>query len=322
MPAATISTPGILLILLGSLFGSTVALASPTTSADSIIVDGTQRSYLLHIPSSLDKEGHAPLLIALHGGLGNGRKMIKLTQGGFNRLAEEKGFLVVYPDGMEKHWNDGRHGEETGHSAHQNETDDVGFLSALIDKLIAEWNLNSERIYVTGMSNGSMMSHRLACELSHRITAIAAVAGNLPRRYLPDCKPTNPLSVLVISNDQDPLMPYGGGYVTGPFGHRKLGQVLSASETTAFWASHNRCSPSPMVAHQPDRDESDGTRVRQETYPDCTQETQVIHYVIENGGHTWPGGRQYLGQWLIGKTSRDINANQVIWHFFEQKRKR
>ena len=322
MPSYSVSRPGILIGLFLLLFHTTPAWSSPNTSVASISVDGTQRTYLLHTPSTLDKQNPAPLLIALHGGLGNGRKMVKLTQGGLNALAQERGFLVVYPEGKEKHWNDGRQGEETGYSAHKNSIDDVGFISALIDKLVAEWNLDARRIYVTGMSNGSMMSHRLACDLSHKITAIAAVAGNLPRRYLTDCKPSRPLSVLVISNDRDPLMPYSGGHVTGPFGHKKLGQVLSATETTAFWSSHNRCSPSPVVTHLTDRDKQDGTKVRKETYPNCTQDTEVIHYAIENGGHTWPGGRQYLGEWLIGKTSRDINANQIIWHFFEQKSKR
>jgi polyhydroxybutyrate depolymerase len=292
--------------------------ASAELSAGSIMVDGVKRTYLLHVPSTYDKSNSVPLVMALHGGLGNGRRMIQLTRGGFNTLSEESGFLVVYPEGIRKHWNDGRDGEETGYYAHQKNVDDVAFISALIDELVTKWNLDKNRVYVTGISNGAGMSHRLACEMSEKIAAIAAVSGSMSQRIFPTCKPSKPISVLAIYNDEDRLVPFEGGNVTGPFGGRKLGKVLSASHTMAFWSKHNRCDALPQVAQEPDVDKTDGMRVRKETYANCEYGAEVTLYVIEGGGHTWPGGDQYLGEWLVGKTNRDMDANEVVWNYFER----
>ncbi len=298
-----------------------MAPASTGTSTGSITVDEVKRTYLLHVPSTYDQNSPTPLLIALHGGLGNGRRMIQLTRGGFDALSEERRFLVVYPEGIRKHWNDGRDGKISGYFAHKNSINDVGFISALIDELTKQWNVDKQRVYVTGISNGALMSNRLACEMSDKITAIATVSGSMPQRILPSCRPSRPISVLSINNDKDRLMPFSGGYVTGPFGGRKLGKVLSASATMAFWSKHNHCSTSPVVTREPDIDERDGTQIRKETYPDCKSGTEVVMYVVENGGHTWPGGDQYLGEWLVGKTSRDMDASKVIWDFFERLKK-
>jgi polyhydroxybutyrate depolymerase len=300
-----------------ALLGLSVAQASTKASAGSIRVDGVKRTYLLHVPAAHDTNKPAPLLIALHGGLGNGKRMIQLTQGGFNALSDEQGFLVVYPEGIHKHWNDGRDGKETGYYAHKKKINDVAFISALIDLLAEQWNVDTNRVFVTGISNGACMSHRLACELSDKVTAIAAVSGSMPQRIFASCRPSSPVSVLTIYNDKDRLMPFEGGNVTGPFGGRKLGKVLSASETMAFWSEQNGCNQLPVVTREPDADINDGTQVRKENYTNCGKGTQVIHYVIENGGHTWPGGDQYLGEWLVGKTSRDMDANKVIWDFFK-----
>jgi len=286
--------------------------------AGSIMFGGSERTYLTHIPPSYGRIKLIPLVIALHGGGGTGKHMIRLTRGGFNRLADEENFLVVYPDGIKKHWNDGRRGEETGYRTHQKNIDDVGFISALIDHLIKEFNIDPNRVYVTGMSNGAIMSYRLACELTDKITAIAPVAGNMPQNLFPNCSPAKSISMLVINNVNDPLMPCEGGDITGPFGVRKLGKVLSASDTVKFWVNSNKCFSSPVVTEEPDRDTQDGTKVRKEAYSGGTDGTEVILYTIEGGGHTWPGGYQYLSERIIGKTSKDINANKIIWNFFKK----
>jgi len=122
-----------------------------------------------------------PLVIVLHGGGGTGEDQVKLTEGGLNTLADKEGFIVVYPDGFDKHWNDGRSGEETGYRTQEENIDDVGFISSLISYFIKELNIDPKRVYVTGMSNGAMMSYRLACELTEKIAAVAPVAGNMPQ---------------------------------------------------------------------------------------------------------------------------------------------
>ena len=283
----------------------------------SITYGGLERSYRIHTPPSYDKMNPLPLLIALHGGGGTGKKMEELTLGGFNKLSDREGFIVVYPDGIEKHWNDGR--ENVSYRAHREKVDDVGFLSALIDALMKERNIDRNRIYVTGISNGAMMSFRLACELSQKITAIAPVAGAMPENLPFQCSPSRRIQVLMISNTNDRLVPWEGGDIR--FIRKTFGRALSVPETVKYWVNHNQCSSSPAVSMEPDRDPKDGTRVRQEVYGSCGEGTRVILYAIEGGGHTWPGGHQYLPEWMIGKTSRDIDANEVIWNFFKECKK-
>jgi polyhydroxybutyrate depolymerase len=193
----------------------------------------------------------------------------------------------------------------------------VGFISALIDYMILNYNADPGRIYITGISNGAIMAYRLAGELSHKITAIAPVDGNIPVLLMPGYSPGNPVSVLAINNMNDPLVPYDGGEIYGHFHRVKLGEVLSVEESVGFWVKRNGCSDSPAVEQEPDRDPRDGTRVTSKHYLNGTEGTEVILYSVDGGGHTWPGGIQYLPEWMIGKTSRDFNATEVIWSFFK-----
>jgi len=292
--------------------------SSHGNKAGYIIIDNLKRKYILHIPSP-GFNHPLPVVFVLHGGGGNGEKMIKLTYGGFDKLADKKGFIVVYPDGFEKNWNDGRSKSEASSETFKNNTDDAGFISALIDELIKKYNADAKRVFVTGISNGAMMSYRLGCELSGKIAAIAPVAGNIPLNYVKQCSQSNPVSVLAINGDADPLMPYNGGEVTGPFGKRKFGMVLSVHESVMFWVKNNGCSPDPIITDVTDKDPNDGARVQKQQFTNGRNNSEVILYTIRNGGHTWPGGYQYLGEWIVGRTCRDLNATEVIWEFFERQ---
>jgi len=115
-------------------------------------------------------------------------------------------------------------------------------------------------------------------------------------------------------------VPFTGGAVTRPWGRKKLGEVLSTEETVRRWARHNRCSLPPALGYEPDRDPRDGTRIRKEVYRNGENNVTVILYAVEGGGHTWPGGYQYLDERIVGKTSRDMDANEVIWAFFKGQR--
>lgn len=304
-----------LLCAILSVFGLQNAIASQETgSARSIMFAGLERTYRIHIPASYDKANPGPLLIVLHGGGGTGEGMVKLTRGGFNRLSDKEGFIVVYPDGFEKHWNDGR--ENVSYRTHREKIDDVGFIAALIDVLAKQYKLDTKRVYSTGISNGAMMSFRLDCELSEKIAAIAPVAGAMPENLPARCSPSRPVPVLMISNTEDRLVPWEGGDIR--FGRKTFGRTLSVPETVKYWVNHNQCSSSPSISMEPDRDPKDGTRVRKELYSECRESSEVVLYAVEGGGHTWPGGDQYLPQWIIGKTNRDIDANEVIWDFFKR----
>jgi len=278
----------------------------------SIISGGLERTYSVHISSSYDQTRPTPLVIVLHGGGGTGQGMPKLT--GFNAVADKEDFVIAYPDGFEKHWNDGR-GIQLYRTQIEN-IDDVGFISALIDHLSDELNIDAKKVYVTGISNGGMMSHRLGCELSQKIAAISPVASNIPVNKASVWAPSWPVPVLIINGTDDPLVPWDGGDIH--FGKITLGEVLSVADTVKFWVGKDRCSSVPAIKQLPDKDPSDGTTVRKEIYGGCQDGAEVVLYAIEGGGHTWPGGLQYLPESVIGRTSREFNASEVIWQFFKE----
>ena len=281
---------------------------SPTDTVHSLTVDGLERTYILHVPPNYDKETPVPLVLALHGGGGSAEKMANLT--GFNDVSDKEGFIVVYPEGIENHWNDGR--VLQNYRAHKDNIDDVTFMSVLIDHIKQEYTIDESRIYATGISNGAMMSCRLACELSDKIAAIAMVAGAMPEDLCVHCNPLNPVSVLVINGTEDPLVLWEGGEIK--FGRQTLGRTLSVRDTVQFWVTHNNCEQ-PVITWLPDSTD-DGTTVRREVYGNGLEGTEVTLYAIEGGGHTWPGGPQYASERIISRTCYDINGTEVIWQFF------
>ena len=288
------------------------------TYTASIMHNGLKRTYLIHVPPD-DINKPMPLVIALHGGGGSGARMEKLTQGGFNRLSNKESFIVVYPDGLEKHWNDGRSVKEAGWRAHKENIDDVGFISALIEHLVKEQNADPKRVYITGVSNGALMASRLACEKTEKITAIALVAGTFAENFAPRCSPSKPIPILMIHGTKDTFVLWEGGEIAEnlPRG-RRFGRTQSVPETVKFWTANNGCPSSPIITQEPDKDPKDGTRVRKETYSNCKNGAEVILYAIENGGHTWPSGHKYLPDIIVGKISKDIDANEVVWDFFKR----
>ena len=292
------------ILLLCGLFwltASAVTLAAPVS--ETLKSGGDLRNYWLVRPEGLEKTKPAPLLMVLHGSAGSGEDMMTVTQRGFERLADKEKFVVVYPDALERRWND-----------QGGTVDDVGFLLAIVDKLVADGLVDKNRIYVAGISNGGMMAQRLACEQADRIAGIATVAGGLPEPLQATCKPARALPVLVIHGTEDPIVPWSGGAVAGV---EDFGKVLSARETAKFWAANNRCGDGGVIAAEPDRDPKDGTRVKMEVFASCPAGAAVKLAAVEGGGHTWPGGYQYLPERFIGRTSQDVDANMLIWDFFK-----
>ena len=270
---------------------------------------GVERSYLLHLPPSYDGEEELPLLFAFHGGGGDGAGMERLTH--LSDVADERGFIVVYPDGIDKGWNDGRPEINPG-------VDDVGFVSALIDELVSRYRVDAGRVYSTGISNGGFFSFRLACELSEKVAAVAPVAALMGENLSRTCAAPRPVAVMIVMGTEDPFVSWSGGEITA--GRTRRGRWLSASDTVSFWVKADACSQSPSVSYDPDRSPHDGTRVRRETYAGGRDGTEVILLAVEGGGHTWPGGLQYLREGAIGKTCRDMDAGEAIWDFLERHR--
>ncbi len=279
--------------------------------AKSLVHDGLKRTYLIYVPHSIDHTNNIALLIALHGGLGSGKRMAQLTQGGFNELSEKENFIVVYPDGIDHNWNDGRLNMPSSYKAHNQRIDDVGFIHDLIDILIKENKIDPARVYVTGISNGAMMAHRLAIELSDKIAAAVPVCGNLPSDLV--SKPNHRVAMMMINGTADPLVPYEGGDVH--FKKRQLGKVLSVDATVKYWVMNNRISPEPQILLLPDGHAEDGCKVKKFSYGSSVDDGEVVLLKFEGGGHTWPGGFQYFNEKVIGKTCRYVNACQLIWDF-------
>ena len=278
-----------------------------TVFADKITVDGIERTYILHVPESVSNP--APLVFVLHGGGGNGKGMIKLT--GYNKISDKYGFIACYPDGVDKHWNDGRKVNQSFKNGV--EVNDVKFISLLIDTLESKFSIDSARIYVCGISNGGMMSFRLGCELNDKIAAIAPVAISMSEYLYNSCKPGKPVPLMYIFGNEDPLVPYEGGSIS--FGR---GQVVSVDNTLAFWGKNNDCSDKPVITSIDKED--DDTYVKKYVFSGETQRNEIEFYLIYGGGHTWPGGRQYLPEFIIGRTSEEFNASEEIWKWFEGKK--
>lgn len=279
----------------------------PGESAGSILHRGVERSYLLYTPPSYKDGTPSALVMAFHGGRGQGRNMKSRTR--LNAFAEKRGFLVVYPDATgRRNWNDGREGVAAG-------IDDIGFVRALIDHLQGQRSIDKDRIYATGLSNGAFFTQKLACLMPNQFAAFAPVAATMAKPLYERCDPAGPVSIMMIHGTDDAQVPWEGGEVQ--IGER--GAIVSVQDAITFWARHNGCDLNPRIRSLPDRDPDDGTRVERWEYPNCRDGAEVVLIKVVGGGHTWPGStrRRFMDR-IVGRTSWDINANEVIWEFFRE----
>jgi polyhydroxybutyrate depolymerase len=242
--------------------------------------------------------------------------MEQMTLGQFNRLADQHRILVAYPDGVDRGWNDGRSDLKT--TAVKEGVDDIGFLRAVVNDIEKQHPIDRARIYATGISNGGLMSYRLACDAADLVSAIATVAANLSVDLSRECRPARSVPVAIINGTDDPMMPWLGGDIEVLLSRR--GVVLSSQETFEYWAKRGDCAlPN---THMQFRDKSaKGTTVIRHVARDCIDGTEVRLYEIVGGGHTWPSGYQYLGERIVGKTSRELKASSEIWSFFARNRR-
>jgi polyhydroxybutyrate depolymerase len=278
---------------------------APCTGTGELEHGGRTRTFQYHLPTGV--KAQAPLVLALHGRLGQGKNQAELT--GFDGVAESGGFIAVYPDGVRRSWADGRGMTP----ADKQGVDDVGFLTTLVDHFIEKFGADRRRVYATGMSNGAMMSYRLACERADRFAAIAPVAAQMGQKLAGRCAPSRPVPIISFVGTADPLVPFEGGEVSGD-----RGPVLSAARTREKWATFAGCEGAPAVTRESDPEPGDGTQVRRESHGPCREGAEVIFYVVEGGGHTWPGGSRYLSERLIGRTTQDIDASSTAWEFFQR----
>ncbi len=277
----------------------------------SIVIEGRTRTWHLKVPTASREGRPLPLVLALHGGGGTGARLHELA--GLDATADKYGFFLAYPDGVDKNWNDGRADPHT--TAHQEEVPDVAFIAKIIDEMSHTYLVDRERVFALGISNGAMMSSRLACELSDRIAGVALVAGTMPRSIQNVCAPKRPVSFLLMFGTEDPIVPYAGGEVRIR-NMRARGMVISAEGTVAEWVRHDGCEGAAEESSFPDTNPTDGSTVHVQGWTRCKEGAAVEFYRIKGGGHTWPGGWQYMNEKWIGTTNRDIDAREEIWRFF------
>jgi len=263
--------------------------------------DGLKRSYVLYIPTPIDWSKPVPLVFVLHGGLGNAESIIHMS--GFNRVADQNRFVVVYPNGTGRlsadtlfTWNGGNccgYAQEIG-------MDDVGFMRAIVTDLQTQMQLDPKRIYATGISNGGLLAQRLGCEAADLFAAIAPVSGTL--NFTP-CKPSQPVSVIEFHGTADQHIPYQGGY--GPKAVVKV-DFASVADSVGFWVMANKCNSRPQTDWFSD--------IRHDTWPGSTDSSSVELYTLIGGGHAWPGSVGTPAG--ADPPSMTISASQLIWEFF------
>lgn len=223
--------------------------------------------------------------------------------------ADAAGWLVAYPDAIDGHWNDGRDGPAG--AAGDEGVDDVGFAVALVDHLVDVAGADRRRVYATGMSNGAMLCHRLAAERPDVVAAIAAVAGTMPERQLAT-EGAGPVAVLVVHGTADPIVPWAGGPVSGS---PSTGRVASVEDTAGWWRRADGTGSSPTAEEPAGPGPEDPTSVRLTTWSGPGG-ADVALLAVDGGGHTWPGGLQYMSQRVIGRTTTHVHASDLVVRFF------
>jgi polyhydroxybutyrate depolymerase len=266
------------------------------------------RNVLVHVPAGYDSGRPAPLVLAFHGGGGSAGFMADDSRYGLQREADRGGFIVAFPNGASRlpggrlaTWNAGGC---CGYARDQG-SDDVGFARAVVGAIEARYAVDAGRVFATGMSNGGMFAHRLACEAADVFRAVASVAGTDATTR---CSPSRPVSVLHIHARDDDHVQFDGGAGPGAFRDRQtVMDFMSVPETIARWARRDQCSGSPQRVLQAQGAYCDA-------YTACAGAAQVQLCVTDTGGHSWPGADRVRRGKEAASTALDASA--AIWKFF------
>jgi polyhydroxybutyrate depolymerase len=240
-----------------------------------LIVNGTTREYIIYVPENYTGTSSLPLLLSFHGLTSNMEFNFNYTN--FDQLAEDENFIVVHPNGISNTW-----------TVSANDDTDINFIVTLLNQLEEDYNIESNRIYSTGMSMGGFFSFSLACRLSDRIAAVASVTGSMYQPAINNCSPVKPMPILQIHGTEDGTVQYS-----------------SVAGLLDFWTSHNNTDDLPIIFNIPDSDTGDGSTVERFEYLNGDSDVEVQHLKITGGGHEWPGFQGNM----------DINASEEVWNF-------
>ncbi len=279
-----------------ALIGLALTFVIVNRTSGTIVSSGERRTYLLHVPAAYNPQTPTPLVVSIHGFAEWPAHQAHVSR--WNDLADREGFIVVYPSGTDfpKRWRTaGLTGEPVDTHV------DSQFIADLIDTLESKYNIDSNRIFANGLSNGGGMSYLLACDLADQIAAIGGVAGAYT--YPADkCSPSRPVPLIAFHGTSDPIVPYEGGPSRSfdvPF--------PVVPEWMQAWAERNQCLTFSSLPREGE--------ISSITYSDCSLNADVVFYTIHGGGHSWPGGNP-LPTWIVGSTSQQIDATQFMWEFF------
>lgn len=280
------------------LFVSSVSYAQ-TTLYDTIQHDNLDRDYILYIPQIYDGSEPVPLVLNLHGYTSNANE--QLIYSNFSPIADTANFIMALPNGtkdnaQKQFWEVGLFGGQSG-------IDDFGFIEKLVDTMIARYNIDPDRVYSTGMSNGGYMSYSLACG-SNKFASIASVTGSMTPFTMNTCSPVSPaISVMQVHGTMDATVQYNGNQTT-----------VNIDSLIAYWVNFNNCDPQPQKINIPDTAPGDGSTAEHYIYRNGNNESSVEFFKVIGGGHTWPGASI-----IIGSTNQDFNASAEIWRFFNKR---
>jgi polyhydroxybutyrate depolymerase len=299
---------GALLLIVGLPVALLLIVAASIAVLDqtngTIVSSGQKREYLLYVPASYDRTKPTPLVISMHGAAG--WPALQMNTSRWNRLADVQGFIVVYPSGddVPKVWHI---------AGGAGLARDVRFISDLIDDLEKSYHVDPARIYADGMSAGGGMAFVLSCTLADRIAAVGLVAAaqQLPSSW---CKGTRPVPMIEFHGTADTFAPYDGGLGQSALAPTRFDPNASPFPRvltwTADWARRNRCDPEPVKT-------TFAADVMRLEYTNCAGDASVVLYTVQEGGHTWPGGKP-LPAWMVGSTSAGVDATGRMWAFFKQ----
>ncbi len=261
-----------------------------------VTFQGLERDFIVYVPESYNHQNPSPILFVFHG-FGGSNDLI-MSYSGFNLIAEQENFIVVYPKGSDfwgiPHWN-------VGGWTINSTTDDVSFVNFLIDLISDEYNTDQNRLYATGMSNGGFFSFLLACQMSDKFAAIASVTGSMTPETFSNCNPQKEVPILQIHGTDDPLVTYGGGINNGNFLNQDWS--LGIEEVLDYWVQTNYCSENSTTFLLNDSNPNDNFWIERIIYQDGFRGSVVDHYKVFGGEHTW-------------FNNQDINSSELIWEFF------
>jgi polyhydroxybutyrate depolymerase len=283
----------VLLVLLLAPLSLTAQRMAPQT----LQISGSERTYLMHLPTGDRSERPLPLVLVLHGAQMTSALMAEVTD--LNAWADKEGFVVVYPQGLEQRWITIQQPGST--------VDDFAFMKALIANIEKTYSIDRSRVFAVGLSNGAEFAQELGCSDDFRFKAIVAVSATLQVEGASHCTPKHTVRMIQFHGTADPIVPYIGGVVAAP----RRPVVISVAEDLLLWQRLNHCAAEPKTDRLPDKAE-DGTHVERVSFQSCASGGEVTHFRILGGGHVWPGYADTPK--VLGQTTKQIDASQYIAH--------